>query len=120
MVPLKVSPSLFTSGLLLTNTILAVSEPTQRKCLVLQPCSKPVESETAEPPADGAEGSEAGGSEAGGSEPEAAVEMSEADAKKKIAEDSKEFFAVRNLDEAEVYFRPFLLHIITCWSTPSS
>lgn len=46
--------------------------------------------------------------------------MSEADAKKKIAEDSKEFFAVRNLDEAEVYFRPFLLHIITCWSTPSS
>ncbi|KII95639.1 hypothetical protein PLICRDRAFT_48580 [Plicaturopsis crispa FD-325 SS-3] len=30
--------------------------------------------------------------------------MSEADAKKKIAEDSKEFFAVRNLDEAETYF----------------
>ena len=30
--------------------------------------------------------------------------MSETDAKKKINEDLKEFFAVRNLDEAEVYF----------------
>lgn len=30
--------------------------------------------------------------------------MSEADAKKKIDEDSKELFGVRNLDEAEVYF----------------
>ncbi len=32
------------------------------------------------------------------------VEMSEKDAKKKIEEDIKEFSAVRNLDEAEVYF----------------
>jgi translation initiation factor 4G len=30
--------------------------------------------------------------------------MSEADAKKRIDEDSKEFFAVRNLEEAEIYF----------------
>jgi translation initiation factor 4G len=30
--------------------------------------------------------------------------MSEADAKKKIDEDMKEFFAVRNLEEADVYF----------------
>ncbi|KAG2130427.1 armadillo-type protein [Suillus bovinus] len=30
--------------------------------------------------------------------------MSEADAKKKVDEDVKEFFAVRNLEEAEVYF----------------
>lgn len=30
--------------------------------------------------------------------------MTEEDADKKIGEDSKEFFAVRNLDEAEVYF----------------
>lgn len=30
--------------------------------------------------------------------------MSEADVKKKIDEGSKEFFGVRNLDEAEVYF----------------
>ncbi|KAJ6504919.1 armadillo-type protein, partial [Mycena vulgaris] len=33
-----------------------------------------------------------------------APEMTEEDADKKIAEDSKEFFAVRNLDEAEDYF----------------
>jgi len=38
-------------------------------------------------------------------EPESApTAMSEADAKKKIDEDVKEFFAVRNLQEAEVYF----------------
>jgi hypothetical protein len=30
--------------------------------------------------------------------------MSEADVEKRIDEDSKEFFAVRNLEEAEVYF----------------
>jgi hypothetical protein len=30
--------------------------------------------------------------------------MSEADVKKRIDEDSKEFFAARNLEEAEVYF----------------
>jgi translation initiation factor 4G len=30
--------------------------------------------------------------------------MSEADAKKKIEEDVKEFFAIRNLEEAEAYF----------------
>ena len=35
---------------------------------------------------------------------DAPSEMTEADAKKKISEDLKEFFAVRNLDEAEVYF----------------
>ncbi|KAG2153178.1 armadillo-type protein [Suillus clintonianus] len=32
------------------------------------------------------------------------IAMSEADAKKKIDEDVKEFFAVRNLEEADVYF----------------
>jgi translation initiation factor 4G len=32
------------------------------------------------------------------------LEMTEDEALKKIAEDSKEFFGVRNLDEAEVYF----------------
>ncbi|KAG1846588.1 ARM repeat-containing protein [Suillus subalutaceus] len=38
-------------------------------------------------------------------EPESALTaMSEADVKKKIDEDVKEFFAVRNLQEAEVYF----------------
>ena len=43
-------------------------------------------------------------SEVNSSEDEASPEMSDEDAKKKIAEDSKEFFGVRNLDEAEVYF----------------
>jgi len=40
--------------------------------------------------------------------------MSVADAKKKIDEDLKEFFAVRNLDEAEVYFTglPAQFHVI--------
>ncbi|KZP03580.1 hypothetical protein FIBSPDRAFT_879317, partial [Athelia psychrophila] len=35
----------------------------------------------------------------------AADSMSEADAKKHLDQDSKEFFAVRNLDEAEEYFQ---------------
>jgi len=43
-------------------------------------------------------------SEVNSSEDEASPEMSDEDAKKKIAEDSKEFFGVRNLDAAEVYF----------------
>jgi translation initiation factor 4G len=38
------------------------------------------------------------------SDDEAVVEMTEEEAVKKISEDSKEFFGVRNLDEAEVYF----------------
>ena len=50
------------------------------------------------------------GSESDGSEDEeaapvaAAPELSDADAKNKIEEDIKELFAVRNLEEAEVYF----------------
>ncbi|KAF8967966.1 hypothetical protein BDZ97DRAFT_484089 [Flammula alnicola] len=71
------------------------AEPAQRRRLVLQPRSKPVESETADSQ------SPAPGSDA---EEEAPAEMTEEEAKKKIAEDSKEFFGVRNLDEAEVYF----------------
>ncbi|KAF8891812.1 hypothetical protein BD779DRAFT_1670764 [Infundibulicybe gibba] len=63
----------------------------QRKRIVLQPRSKPADAETAPTP-----------------EPEASSdevqEMSAEEADKKIAEDSKELFAVRNLDEAEVYF----------------
>ncbi|KAF4563239.1 hypothetical protein EYR40_007051 [Pleurotus pulmonarius] len=50
---------------------------------------------------------EAGPSQEGESEEGEEVEaptMSDADAKKKIDEDVKEFFGVRNLDEAEVYF----------------
>ena len=74
----------------------AAPEPVQRKRLVLQPRSKPVEDAEAAP--SNVE------SEVNSSEDEASPEMSDEDAKKKIAEDSKEFFGVRNLDEAEVYF----------------
>jgi translation initiation factor 4G len=68
------------------------SEP-QRKRLILQPRSKPAAEETAPVPESDSS-----------SEDEVAEKMSEAEAKKKIDEDSKEFFGVRNLEEAEVYF----------------
>ncbi|KAF9560955.1 hypothetical protein CPC08DRAFT_455778 [Agrocybe pediades] len=74
------------------------AEPVQRKRLVLQPRSKPLETETAETSSPAAE------SESGSSEDEAVPDMSEADADKKIKEDIQEFFGVRNLEEAEVYF----------------
>jgi translation initiation factor 4G len=69
-----------------------VTEAPQRKKLQLLR-RKPTEEEAAPASADPSEEDEA--EEAG---------MSEADAKKKIDEDSKEFFSVRNLEEAEVYF----------------
>lgn len=68
-----------------------VPEPPQRKKLQLLPRTKPASSEETPPPA----------SE---EEPEVPVQISEADARKKIDEDVKEFFAVRSLDEADVYF----------------
>lgn len=75
-------------------------ETFQRKRLILAPRSKPVEGQehaltTAE--------SEASSDEEVIAEPEP-VEINNQDAKKKIEEDIKEFGAVRNLDEAEVYF----------------
>ncbi|KAJ3754523.1 hypothetical protein EV360DRAFT_51498 [Lentinula raphanica] len=69
----------------------------QRKRLNLLPRTKPVDQDSApqhEPESDSEEGA--------GDEVE--QEMSEQEAKKKISEDVKEFFAVRNIDEAEVYF----------------
>ncbi|KAK0454526.1 hypothetical protein EV421DRAFT_422018 [Armillaria borealis] len=75
-------------------------EMLQRKRLVLAPRSKPVEGQENAPAT--AE-SEASSDEEVTAEPEP-IEMSEKDAKKKIEEDIKEFSAVRNLDEAEVYF----------------
>ena len=89
-------------GVSLANAtrLIAAVEPARRR-LVLQPRSKPLETETAD-----AE-SPAPGSDVGGSEEEATPEvesMTEETASKKIAEDTKEFFAVRNLEEAEVYF----------------
>ncbi|KAG1737870.1 armadillo-type protein [Suillus paluster] len=64
----------------------------QRRKLQLLPRSKPAEENTTTPSED---------------EPDAdsaPTAMSEADAKKKIDEDVKEFFAVRSLGEADVYF----------------
>ena len=65
----------------------------QRKRLVLQPRCVPVDVT-----------SPTGESESSHSEEEASIEMTEEAALKKISEDLKEFFAVRNLEEAEVYF----------------
>ncbi|KAJ3511777.1 hypothetical protein NLJ89_g3905 [Agrocybe chaxingu] len=76
------------------------AEP-QRKRLILQPRSKPVESSEAAETTSPAHESEGSSSD---DEAPAAPEMTEEAAKKKIAEDLKEFFGVRNLDEAEVYF----------------
>jgi translation initiation factor 4G len=72
----------------------AAAAPAQRRRLILVPRTKPAE---------GTAVTEAS-LPVSGSESEAAPAMSSEDADKKIAEDSKEFFAVRNLDEAEVYF----------------
>ena len=78
-------------------SVLAV-EP-QRKRIVLQPRSKPVEStEPTETPSPVAE-SESSGEEA----PPSAIEMSEESALKKASEDTKEFFNVRNIEE-DAYF----------------
>jgi len=66
----------------------------QRKKLALLPRTKPIESEIQQPQ----ESSE----EEEVTTP--AVEMTDDQAQKKIQEDVKEFFAVRNLDEGEVYF----------------
>jgi translation initiation factor 4G len=71
-----------------------VPEPaTQRRKIILQPRTKPAEGTTtpqeSRPPSP---------------EEEPQAEMSEADAKRKLSEDLKEFKSVRNLDEAEDYF----------------
>ena len=71
----------------------ATEPPPQRKRLVLQPRSVPVEAT-----------SPAAESESSQSEEEASMEMTEGVALEKINEDLKEFFSVRNLKEAEVYF----------------
>ncbi|KAK7472404.1 hypothetical protein VKT23_000518 [Stygiomarasmius scandens] len=70
----------------------------QRRRIVLAPRTKPLEQDAtiSRPNSDSESDEEVT------DEPE--QEMSEADAKKKIGEDTKEFFGVRSLDEAEVYF----------------
>ncbi|THH33090.1 hypothetical protein EUX98_g1117 [Antrodiella citrinella] len=69
--------------------------PLQRRKLNLLP--RTVKSEDKDTPAASAVNSEDDASEAGPS-------MTEAEAKKQVEEDIKEFFSVRDLDEAEVYF----------------
>ena len=80
---------------LLSDKASAAEPPPQKKHLDLQPCSQPVEVISTSPAAE---------SESGHSEEETSTEMTEKTALKKISEDLKEFFAVRNLEEAEVYF----------------
>ncbi|KAI0795099.1 hypothetical protein C8Q75DRAFT_748900 [Abortiporus biennis] len=71
------------------------SEPPQRRKLQLLPRSIPKDDKADETPA----------ASPGGSEDEIeAPSMTEAEAKKRVAEDSKEFFSIRDLGEADVYF----------------
>ncbi|KIK53347.1 hypothetical protein GYMLUDRAFT_49357 [Collybiopsis luxurians FD-317 M1] len=69
----------------------------QRKRLILQPRLRPLDQDTAPSTESDSEFDE-------GVSQYPEQEMSEAEAKKKIDEDIKEFFGVRDLDEAEVYF----------------
>ncbi|KAM6502560.1 Armadillo-type fold [Amanita muscaria] len=73
----------------------AVDQPLHRKKLVLQPRSKPAEEPTPPPEESVTPSSEE-------ASPVSALTEEAADAK--ISEDVKEFFSIRNLDEAEVYF----------------
>ncbi|KZP29701.1 ARM repeat-containing protein [Athelia psychrophila] len=83
------------------GTVGVPEAPLQRRKLQLLPRSKMTE--------DGGDGTAASAPVSENGEVEesgtAADSMSEADAKKHLDQDSKEFFAVRNLDEAEEYFQ---------------
>jgi len=81
----------------------AKNEPTQRRKLVLQPRTVLKDEEAPTATSASRAGSVDGGSDEDDA-PTTAPEMSDADAVKKIDEDIKELFAVRNLEEAEVYF----------------
>ncbi|KAF8845924.1 ARM repeat-containing protein [Paxillus ammoniavirescens] len=65
--------------------------PMQRRKVQLLPRGRPATTEKTPPPA-------------AKEEPEAPAHVSEADVKKQIDEDFREFFAVRSLEEADVYF----------------
>jgi translation initiation factor 4G len=73
-------------------------EPPTRKRLVLQPRSKIAGDDVATPPTQPPSEEEDAG------EQSATATMSEADAKKKIEGDIKEFFHIRKIDEAVEYF----------------
>ena len=67
--------------------------PAQRRKLQLLPRSKPANEASADQSEDGEHED---------------TSMSEAEAKRKIDEVSKEFFSVRNLEEADKYFKKFI------------
>ncbi|TBU40170.1 hypothetical protein BD309DRAFT_1003254 [Dichomitus squalens] len=72
----------------------------QRRKLQLLPRSVPLENKSESTPAASTANSEDEGEE----ESSGAPSMSESEAKTRIEEDSKEFFSIRDLEEAEVYF----------------
>ena len=74
----------------------------QRRRLQLLPRSKPLGEDSTSTPAGSDDGSDDEGAEETGALTPAG--MSEAEVKVKIEEDTKEFFAIRILDEAESYF----------------
>ncbi|KAI0776258.1 hypothetical protein BD413DRAFT_470231 [Trametes elegans] len=78
----------------------APEAPPQRRKLQLLPRSVPVENKTDSTPA----GSTAGSDDENGESTSGPSAMSADEAKTKIEEDIKEFFSIRDLDEAEVYF----------------
>jgi translation initiation factor 4G len=77
----------------------APEPPVQRKKLVLQPRTLPAAGDATTP----TESRSVSGDDDEEQAP-ARSELSDVDAKRKIEEDAKEFFAVRDLDEAENYF----------------
>lgn len=88
-------------------TASSESAPVQRPRLNLLPRSKPLSADSQEEKRSETSGPSQAASEDEGDEKAetAAPEMSEEQAKKKIDNDVKEFFAIRNLDEAEEYFK---------------
>ncbi|KAI0359607.1 hypothetical protein OH77DRAFT_1472942 [Trametes cingulata] len=77
----------------------APEAPPQRKKLQLLPRTVPLENKSESTPAGSTAGSDDEGAEEG-----SGAGMSVEEAKTRIEEDSKEFFSIRDLDEAEVYF----------------
>ncbi|KAI5116077.1 hypothetical protein M0805_003834 [Coniferiporia weirii] len=82
----------------------APSEPTQRPKLNLLPRTMPVPEKEELPSSEQADADEAEDGEVAESSAAAKPSMTKEQATKKIEQDSKEFFAIRNLDEAEEYF----------------
>ncbi|KAJ7258700.1 hypothetical protein C8J57DRAFT_1644698 [Mycena rebaudengoi] len=80
----------------------AAEAPPQRRRLILQPRSKPTADEPGTVTPDTTPAGSDNGSE--DDEEETPAGMTEEEATKKIGEDAREFFAIRNLEEADIYF----------------